>query len=148
MSPSTQDTSGPTDLVGLVQGEINLARAETRPLSRQQLADVVRQRTGMPFADAFAFVETYCDEHEPGVPGYLQEEFAVPYLKVVAIVNALIGMGIIYRGVGVYNKHLPAWGWFCAGVVFCGLGVFAWVQSLEREVLWRKKRAKKTPSYR
>jgi len=139
--PSTTQNPGETpDLVGLVQGEIQLARSETRPTSRQQLADIVRQRTGMPFADAFAFVETYCDENEPGVPGYLQEEFAVPYLKVVAIVNVIIGSVIIYRGVQVYRANLPAWGWYCAGVVFCGLAVFTWVQSLEREVLWRKRK--------
>jgi len=94
----------------------------------------------MPFNEAFAFVDTFCDENEPGVPGYLQEEFAVPYLKVVAVVNAAIGVFLIYRGVQVYRANQVSWGWYCAGVVFCGLAAFAWVQSLEREILWRKKR--------
>jgi len=142
MPSITSDSGGPPDLVGLVQGEIQSARSETRPTSRQQLADVVRQRTGMPFAEAFAFVDTYCDENEPGVPGYLQEEFAVPYLKVVAVVNVIIGVSIVYHGVQVYRAGQQAWGWYCGGVLFCGLGVFSWVQSLEREVLWRKKRRK------
>jgi hypothetical protein len=126
----------------MVQGEIMLARSETRPTSRQQLADIVRERTGMPFNEAFAFVDTYCEENEPGVPGYLQEEFAVPYLKVVAVVNVLIGVFLIYRGVQLYHTERVSWGWYCGGVLFCGAAAFAWVQSLEREVLWRKRKGR------
>lgn len=142
MVPTTKDSEGSLDLVELVKGEIRLAREETRPTSRQQLADIVHRRTGMPFQEAFSFVERYCEEHEPGVPGYLQEEFAVPYLKVIAIINVAVGVGLIWNGVNVLKKQHPAWGWFCAGVLFCGLGVLSWVQSLEREILWRKKRKK------
>lgn len=139
MSTMTQDSSGPSELQTLVQTEISKARNETRPTSRQQLADIVHARTGMPVADAFAFVDSYCDEHEPGVPGYLAEEFAVPYLKVVAVVNVLVAIGIFYNGVRVYHTGKPGWPWFSLGVIFFGLGALSWVKSIEREVERRRR---------
>lgn len=142
MSPAMQQSGGAPDLVGIITAEIQKARSETRPTSRQELAEAVHRQTGMSVKDAFSFVDTYCDEHEPGVPGFLQEEFAIPYLKVIAVINALLGLGICYYGIGLRHTNKPYYWWVCLGVVFFGLGVFAWVQSLERFAERRKRRSR------
>lgn len=139
MSSAIEESSEAADLVELIASEIRKAREDFRPTSRQQLADVVHARTGMPLADAFSLVDLYCDEHEPGVPGYLQEEFAVPYLKVLAVVNALIAVGLCYYGVTLYHTNKPYWIALCIGVLFFGLGALSWVKSLEREYNRQKK---------
>jgi hypothetical protein len=145
MSSATQESNGSSDLVELIASEIRRAREETRPTSRQQLADIVHNRTGMPVAEAFSFVDIYCEEHEPGVPGYLQEEFAVPYLKVLAVVNAMIAVGLCYYGVTLYRTPKPYWIPICIGVLFLGLSALSWVKSIERE-LSRQKGGRKAGS--
>ena len=139
MSSAIEESTGSADLVELIASEIRKAREEFRPTSRQQLADFVHRNTGMPVAEALGFVDLYCDEHEPGVPGYLQEEFAVPYLKVLAIVNALIAVGLCYYGATIYRQGKPYWIPVCIGVLFLGLSALSWVKSVEREFSRQKK---------
>src|SRR5688500_10236048 len=69
------------DAISLIEGEICRADQERTPISRQTLAQLVNQKTGLPSADAVALVDEFCEERAPGVPYYLQEEFAIPYLK-------------------------------------------------------------------
>jgi hypothetical protein len=134
MSMSVQSPVDSQDLIDLISSEILLAREQTRPTSRQELATIVHKRTGMSHADAFEFVDRYCDDNEPGVPGYLQEEFAIPYLKVLAIFNAAVALVICYYGVMAYRAGRPGWWvWVCIGVCVFGLGALSWVKSLERE---------------
>ncbi|AIE84844.1 hypothetical protein [Fimbriimonas ginsengisoli] len=141
MSSAIKETTEEPDLVGMIASEITRARDETRPTSRQQLADILHARTGMSVADAYQFVDTYCEEHEPGVPGYLQEEFAVPYLKVLGVANAVIALGLCYYGVKLYYVGKPYWIPVCIGVLFLGLGALSWVKSIEREYSRSKKKA-------
>lgn len=142
MSVNTQGNDSGTDLVELISKEISLARDERRPTSRQQLAEIVNDRTGMPVPEALTLVDTYCDEKEPAIPYYLQEEFAIPWLKAIAVLNVVIGVAAIWYGVKVLRTTppKPGWPWFSLGTIFCGLGVFAWVQSLERFAERRRKR--------
>jgi len=141
MSSATRESSGSHDLKDLVASEIRKAREETRPTSRQQLADMVHARTGMPAAEAYSFVDTYCEEFEPGVPGYLQEEFAVPYLKVIAIFNVIIAIALCYYGVKIYRVNPKYWVYVSGGVVFLGFAALSWVKSLEREMDRARKKA-------
>ena len=130
-----------TDAITLIEREIYKAENERRPISRQMLADMVHASIGIPVGDAFTLVDQYCEEKAPGVPGYLAEEFAIPYLKVIAVLNVIIGVGALWYGIGVYQKGLAKWPWWvCSGTIFIGLGVLFWVQSLEK---YAARRAKK-----
>lgn len=126
--------------VDIIQSEIQRARDDRRPTSRQMLAEIINERTGMPVADALAIVDAYCEAEEPAIPYYLQEEFAIPYLKFVAIVIALGGIAFMWYGVTQQQKGKPAYMWYSIGTVVIGIGVFAWVQSLERFVKRRRDR--------
>jgi hypothetical protein len=128
------------DAISLVQREIARAEDDRKPISRQMLADIVQEQLGLPHADAFSIVDRYCEDNAPAVPGYLQEEFAIPYLKVIAIINVIVGLGIFWMGVLKWKQSNPIWPYLTVGTIFCGLGVFAWVQSLERYAERRKKR--------
>lgn len=143
MASTTDKNPDSPDLIALVSQEIRTARMETRPTSRQELANIVHQRAGMPMSEAFEFVDRYCDEHEPGVPGFLQEEFAIPYLKVLAVINAIIAIVLCYNGVESYKtKQHPWWAITSVGVIFFGLSALSWVKSLEREVERSKKKSR------
>jgi hypothetical protein len=121
------------DAITLIEREIAKAEFDCRPISRQMLAESVHVQTGLSTADAFALVEQYCEEKAPAVPGYLQEEFAIPYLKVIAVINVIVGIVVFWMGVNAFRtKGAPMWPYLCVGTIFCGLGVFAWVKSLER----------------
>jgi hypothetical protein len=143
MASGIKTQEGSQDLIALVSQEILAARMATRPTSRQELANIVHERSGMPVSDAFEFVDRYCDEHEPGVPGFLQEEFAIPYLKVLAVFNAIVAIGLCYNGVRAYEAKSPHW-WAVVsfGVLFFGFSALSWVKSLEREVERNRKKAK------
>ncbi len=122
----------PADAISLIQQEVNDAESERRAISRQMLADMIHARVGIPHADAAVLVDQFCDERAPAVPHYLQEEFAIPYLKVVAVVNVLLGIGAFYWGIAVFQKTRDTpWPWLCFGTIFVGLGALAWVKSLE-----------------
>ncbi len=139
MSTSTPQRQKPVDALSLLEREIRSADSDRRPISRQSLAELLRERTGIPNPDAVALVDEYCDEKAPGVPYYLQDEFAIPYLKVIAIINALIGGGVYWYGVTAFRAAEPGWPWFCLGTIIVGLGVLAWVKSLERFVARKRK---------
>jgi len=140
MSSTTKGPEDNVDLIQLIASEIKESREQYRPTSRQRLAELVQERTGMPHAEATALVDTYCEENEPGVPYYLQEEFAIPYLKVIAVLNVLCGIAACYYGVKVLKTSKPGWPWFCLGTTFCGLGALAWVKSLERYAARKRQR--------
>lgn len=141
MSSPTQGPETPATHLDIIQSEIKQARDDRRPTSRQQLAEIIRDRTGMPVNEALQIVDAYCEAEEPGIPFYLQDEFAIPYLKFIAIMIVLGGIAFIYYGVTVQRSGKPAHVWYSLGTVTMGLGVFAWVQSLEKYVERRRKRA-------
>ena len=130
------------DAINVIERELVSAETDRRPISRQMLAESVHSETGMPASDAFALVEQYCEEKAPAVPGYLQEEFAIPYLKVIAVLNVIVGIVVFWLGVNAYRSpaKTPMWPYLCIGTIFCGLGAFAWVTSLERYAERRAKR--------
>lgn len=126
--------------VDIIQREIQKARDDRRPTSRQMLAEIINERTGMPVSQATQIVDAYCEAEEPAIPYYLQDEFAIPYLKFIAIVIAMAGIGFIWYGVTQQRTGKPAYMWYSVGTVVIGLGVFAWVQSLEKFVQRRRAR--------
>ena len=121
------------DPLELIKAEVSRAESDRVPMSRQMLADRVHELTGMNAGEARLMVDDYCDAHAPAVPQYLAEEFAIPYLKVVAIINVVIALGLYYWGIQVFRAaKQPAWPWWCVATIFVGLGALAWVKSLER----------------
>ncbi len=128
------------DAITLIQKEIAKAEFDCRPISRQMLAERVHTETGLPSADALSIVEQYCEEQAPAVPGYLQEEFAIPYLKVIAVLNVVVGVVVFWLGVNASRTGKPIWPYLCIGTIFCGLAAFAWVMSMERYAARRAKR--------
>ena len=95
----------------------------------------------MPVNEALQIVDAYCEAEEPAIPYYRQDEFAIPYLKFVAIVIVAVGIGFMYYGVTQQRSGKPAYVWYSIGTVTIGVGVFAWVQSLEKYVARRRARA-------
>lgn len=126
--------------VDIIQREIQKARDDRRPTSRQMLAEIINERTGMPVSEALHVVDAYCENEEPAIPYYLQDEFAIPYLKFVAVIIALAGIGFFWYGVTLQRVGKPAYVWYSLGTIIMGLGVFAWVQSLEKFVQRRRAR--------
>lgn len=126
--------------VDIIQREIQKARDDRRPTSRQMLAEIINERTGMPVSEAVHIVDAYCESEEPAIPYYLQDEFAIPYLKFIAVIIAMAGIGFVWYGVTQLRVGKPAYIWYSLGTVIIGLGVFAWVQSLEKFVKRRRAR--------
>jgi hypothetical protein len=140
MSSQGQGSDKGVGHVDLIQGEIQKARDDRRATSRQMLAEIMHERTGMPVSEAHHIVDAYCDAEEPAIPYYLQDEFAIPYLKFVAVIIAIAGIAFVWYGVTQQRLGKPAYVWYSVGTVVIGLGVFAWVQSLEKFVQARRKR--------
>jgi hypothetical protein len=130
------------DAITLIEREIARAESERTPISRQMLADLLHEQTAMPLSDALPLVEEFCESRAAWVPGYLQEEFAIPYLKVLAIINVIIAVVVLWVGVNAYRSAgKPMWPYLAIGTLICGLGAWFWVVSLERYAERRKKRA-------
>jgi hypothetical protein len=140
MSSPTHGSDKGVGHVDIIQREIQKARDDRRPTSRQMLAEIINDRTGMPVSEALHIVDAYCENEEPAIPYYLQDEFAIPYLKFVAVIIALAGVGFFWYGVTQQRIGKPAYVWYSLGTVVVGLGVFAWVQSLEKFVQRRRAR--------
>jgi hypothetical protein len=120
------------DALALIEREIREAENERRPISRQMLADLVHATTALPLADAVPLVDRYCDDNAPGVPQYLADEFAVPYLKVVAVANVILAVLAYWYGATTYQAGKAAWPWLGLGTVVLAGAVWAWIKSLER----------------
>jgi hypothetical protein len=121
------------DALNLLSQEVSNAEAERRPVSRQSLTDMLVTSAGIPAGDASNLVHEYCDENAPAIPHYLAEEFAIPYLKVIAVVNVIVALGLYYWGIQVFRLgKQPAWPWFCVATIVTGFAALAWVKSIER----------------
>lgn len=121
------------DCIALVQQEIASAREQRRPMSRQGLATLVQKRTGMPPKDALAIVAAFCDEKEPALPEYLESEFVIGWLKVVAVGLVVVGIVFFFYAQKAHSRGDAYWPYLLLGTVFVGTAVFSWVRSLEKE---------------
>lgn len=120
-----------TDPVELVKTGIDTARSESRPISRQLLAEMVITKTGMKSDQAWLLVDAYCEEHEAAIPGYLRSEFNMHWPKVIGVMVAAGGLVIGWLGIRAGNGGKVAWPYYaCATLVF-GFGALMFVHSLE-----------------
>lgn len=82
-------------------------------------------------------VDQYCDEKAPSVPTMLSNEFGVPYLKVLSVVNVVLSLGFYLMAINVPNS---IWIGLLLGTGFLGGAVFCWVRSLNEEGEPRRKK--------
>lgn len=134
MATIDHPSEGKAECIALVEQEIAAAREQRRPMSRQGLASLVQKRTGMPAKDALAIVAAFCDEKEPALPEFLESEFVIGWLKVVAGALVLLGGGFYWEAQEAHRRGNAYWPWIFLGTVFVLTAVFSWVKSLEKEV--------------
>lgn len=116
-----------------VRDRIRDAREKYEPISRRMIALDLGRSKNVPFKLALDIVDGYCDDHEPGVPGYVSGEFRIYWLKAVAVAIDVVGLGVLWYGTKLYQSRGPAWIAFALGTVIVGFGVLAWVKSLQSE---------------
>lgn len=121
-----------------LKATIDEAQNARRATSRHELAEILAKRAKMPHRDALSVVDVYCDINNPGIPDYLSSEFAIGWLKFLAVIPVSVGVAALWQGVQHHQRNQVTWPWWCAGVVLVGAGVFYWVKSLEREAERRR----------
>lgn len=137
MSTTTPDinrieVSTKVDPVVIVAEEIDSARRENRPTSRQALAKLLAAKSGIEARRASDLVDEYCDEHDAGVPMYLESEFLPGYLKVVAVLLVLVSFAVFGFGVNLLNQQKTAWPALVLATLVLGIGALAWAKSLNK----------------
>jgi len=119
--------------IELIATEIAKADFDRIPTSRQKLGQLVSSKLTIPPAEAYKIVDEYCDDKAPGVPHYLQEEFAMPYLKVLAVVNSILGIVALWWGAHQWRATKPSWPWFVVAAVLIGFAGYSFVKIVQKE---------------
>jgi hypothetical protein len=133
--PSLEEGQTPKDrAVERVAQEIAIAERDRIPTSRQMLTQLVTTNFGIPQADAANLVDEYCDENAPGVPVYLQDELESPFLKVMAVLNSVLGIAALWNGSRIWHMQGKSWPWFIFGAIFVGAAGYAWFKTIQREI--------------
>src|SRR5690242_12012810 len=113
----------------MVFEQIMAARAENRAVSRHMLSQQLHASAGLSPKEAFAVVETYCDNEAPIIPEYLGNEFIVSYLKTMALIFAGVSIVVmLFSAIKWLNgDHRFEWGFWISAVIlaFSGTG---WVK--------------------
>lgn len=120
-----------TDPLDCLREQLKTSADGRVPISRFGLAEIVSERTGMPFDQAQLLVDAYCDQYATHVPAYLGREFNLFWPKVLAFTFTIAGTGVFWYAMNLQRAKKPAWLWFAVGTVVFGLGVFQWVRGLE-----------------
>ncbi|MDR3689579.1 MAG: hypothetical protein P4L46_09390 [Fimbriimonas sp.] len=132
--PNFDAGSTPRDkAVELIATEIAKADFDRVPTSRQKLGQLVSVKLLIPPAEAYKIVDEYCDDKAPGVPHYLQEEFAMPYLKVLAVVNSILGIAALWWAAHSMKAGKPSWPWFIVAAVLVGFSGLSFFKVVQRE---------------
>ncbi len=126
------------DPATIVKSEYEAATTAYKPISRRQLALNLSMKTGMPYKDAFAVVDTYCDAERIAIPSYLSKEFSIYWWKALAAFDVLVALGFCYWARNKHLAHEYPWGVWIVATLFAGLAVFLWVKSLEGEAAGRR----------
>jgi len=122
------------ELEQLLANEIASARSEARPISRLTLTRLLQTKYSLHLHEAEVMVDRYCDEKAPGVPTYLSSEFGTPYLKVLAIINIAVGLGLsIMAAVSQHKGGFAFVPWLLGALLFIGSAALFWVKSVTPE---------------
>jgi len=133
--PSLEEAASPQDkALEFVEREIAKSNDDRVPTSRQKLSHLVFTSFGIPLAEATKLVDEYCDEKAPGVPYYLQEEFESPYLKVMAVVSSIAGIGVLWNGANLWHRQKSSAAWFIVGALLVGAAGYSWFKTIQQEI--------------
>lgn len=119
--------------IEFVKKEYEASRIALVPTSRNTLAKHLAQKTGKTLKEALAVVDQYCEDNSVAIPDYLSKEFTVGWLKVLACSNTVLSLGMFWYGRVLHLQHLQPYGVWCVAVIFLGLAIMSWIQSLEKE---------------
>ncbi len=117
-----------------VAQEIARAEYDRVPTSRQKLSQLVAAEFKIPLPDATNLVDEYCDDQAPGVPYYLKDEFESPFLKVMAVVNSILGIFVLWRGANLWRLQKTSWPWFVVGAFLVGCAGYCWFKTIQQEL--------------
>ena len=115
-----------------VEVELAASRKENRIISRQDLSEYAAVRMGLQANQVAYVVDHYCEQHAPGIPGFLSRQVETPVLKVAALINLALGVVACLIGLVLANKGLASWPGFAFGGVFFLFGVIAYIRSLNQ----------------
>jgi hypothetical protein len=134
--PILDEGQSPKDrAIERIAHEIAKAEYDRVPTSRQRLAQLVFAEFKIPVAEATKLVDEYCDEKAPGVPYYLKEEFESPFLKVMAVINSVLGIAFVWYGSTVWHRvSKGSWPYFVVGAIFVGLASYCWFKTIQKEL--------------
>lgn len=133
--PDLEEGQSPKEqAVERIAQEIGKAEMDRLPMSRQKLVHLVFAEFKIPMPEATLIVDEYCDENAPAVPFYLKDEFEFPFLKLMAVVNSLLGVGFVYWGSHVWRMQRPSWPWFVFGAFFVACAGYSWFKTIQQEL--------------
>lgn len=144
MDPPVEGIATTFDPTEVVREQYLASMQNLAPTSRNLLAKQLANATGLSPREALEVVDRYCDEESLAIPAYLSREFAVGWMKVVAVINVIIAGGWLWYGRTLHLQKIHPWGLWCLGAIFCGLAVLFWLKSLEMEAANARADGKKT----
>lgn len=133
MGPPIEAVSATLDPIEVVRQEYQECLQKLSPTSRNLLAKHLAATTGMSTKEALEVVDRYCDEDNVPIPAYLSREFAVGWLKVLAVMVIVMAGVVLWYGRTLHQQRTYPWGLWCVGAVLCGLAVLIWLKSLDLE---------------
>ncbi len=119
--------------IEMIATEIAKADYDRIPTSRQKLGQLVSLNLAIPPAESYRIVDEYCDDKAPGVPHYLQDEFATPYLKVLAVANSIFGIGTAFWASHLWKTGKVSWPWFLLTAFLIGFAGYAFFKVVQKE---------------
>lgn len=134
MSSSEEERSPHELAVDRVAQLIAKSELDRVPTSRQKLSQQLVVELKLPMPDITKIVNEYCDENAPAVPFYLQAEFEFPYLKLMAVVNSILGVACVWYGATVWHRQQRSWPLFLLGAVFVALAGYSWFKTIQQEL--------------
>lgn len=118
-------------VIELIEVEIGRARQEHRVISRSQLAGHAAQRLGLSAKQVEHVVDFYCDEHAPGIPGFLSKDVESPVLKMAALINCVLLVVASIVGLYLANRGLMAWPAFVVAGIFFLVAIVTYLKSTQ-----------------
>ena len=112
-----------------IEFEIADAKRSERVISRTHLAKYAAGKMGLSAKQVIDVVEIYCDEHASGIPGFLQHDVEMPFLKIVSVVFLILLVGASIIGLFLAQRGQPFWPAFGAAFVFFVIALVTYIRS-------------------
>ncbi len=131
--PSLDEGQSPREkALERIAQEIAKADQDRVPTSRQKLSQTLAAELKLPGSEANRLVDEYCDDKAPGVPFYLQDEFAKPYMKWSAIINSVLALIAAIYAANVMHNGRMSWPWFALAAVLLAFAGFSAIRAIQQ----------------